>query len=112
LANETKTTHPGNALVDVGGGVGETLDLTGLSSEKAVEVRSDLVRLAGTEGVALSASGLLNVSIMPQEEGFRMPACGVVKIGVRTRHRAPGGDGDDNDSPRVCGMGTREWDIP
>jgi hypothetical protein len=67
LANETKTTHPGNALVDVGGGVGETLDLTGLSSEKAVEVRSDLVGLAGTEGVALSASGLLNISFISQE---------------------------------------------
>jgi hypothetical protein len=51
-------THPGNALVDVGGGVGETLDLTRLSSEKTVEVRSDLVGLSGTEGVALSTSGL------------------------------------------------------
>jgi hypothetical protein len=58
------TTHPGNALVDVGGGVGETLDLTGLSSEKTVEVRADLVGLAGTEGVALGTSGLW-VSIAP-----------------------------------------------
>jgi hypothetical protein len=112
LANETKTTHPGNALVDVGGGVGETLDLTGLSSEKTVEVRSNLVGLAGTEGVALSASGLLNISIVSQEEGCSMPAGGVVNIEVWTRHRAPGGDGDDNDSPRVCGMGNREVDIP
>lgn len=52
------STHPCNALVDVGGGVREALDLTGLSAKQTVEVRSDLVWLSGTEGVALSASGL------------------------------------------------------
>jgi hypothetical protein len=52
------TTHPCNALVDIGGGVREALDLTGLSAKQTVEVRSDLVWLSGTEGVALSASGL------------------------------------------------------
>lgn len=51
-------TDPGDALVDVGGGVGETLDLAGLSAKQAVEVRSDLVGLALAEGVALGTSGL------------------------------------------------------
>lgn len=41
-------TYPSNTLVDVGGSVRETLDLTRLSSEKTVEIRSDLVGLSGT----------------------------------------------------------------
>jgi len=41
-------TNPSNTLVDVGGSVRETLDLSRLSSEKTVEVGSDLVGLTGT----------------------------------------------------------------
>jgi hypothetical protein len=52
-------THPSNTLVDVGGGVRETVDLTGLSAKETVKVRSDLVGLSGTKGVALSTSGLV-----------------------------------------------------
>jgi hypothetical protein len=47
-----------NALVDVGGGVGETLDLAGLTAKETVEVGADLVGLAGADGVALGATGL------------------------------------------------------
>lgn len=55
---EQRLVVPVNALVDVGGGVGETLDLAGLTAEETVEVRADLVGLAGADGVALSATGL------------------------------------------------------
>ena len=51
-------TYPCDTLVDVGGGVRETLGLTGLSAKDTVEVGSDLVGLSRTEGVALSTSGL------------------------------------------------------
>jgi hypothetical protein len=47
VVNE-KVTNPSNTLVDVGGSVRETLDLSRLSSEKTVEVGSDLVGLTGT----------------------------------------------------------------
>jgi len=40
-------TNPSNTLVNVGGSVRETLDLSRLSSEKTVEVGSDLVGLTG-----------------------------------------------------------------
>lgn len=53
-----KSTHPSNTLVDVGGGVRETLSLTGLSANETVKVRADLVGLTGTKSVTLSASGL------------------------------------------------------
>lgn len=49
---------PGNALVDVGGGVGEALGLSRLAAEDAVEVGADLVGAASLGGVALSATGL------------------------------------------------------
>jgi hypothetical protein len=38
---------PSDTLVDVGSGIRETLCLTGLATEQAVEVGSDLVRLFG-----------------------------------------------------------------
>jgi len=41
-------THPSNTLVDVGGGVRETFNLTGLSAKETVEIGSDLVGLTGT----------------------------------------------------------------
>ena len=41
-------TNPSNTLVDVGGSVRETLNLSRLSSEKTVEVGSDLVGFTGT----------------------------------------------------------------
>lgn len=53
-----KSTHPSNTLVDVGGGVRETLSLAGLSANETVKVRADLVGLTSTKGVTLSASGL------------------------------------------------------
>lgn len=47
-----------NTLVDVGGGVRETFDLSRLTTEESVEVRSDFVGLSSTKGMALSTSGL------------------------------------------------------
>jgi hypothetical protein len=55
---EQRLVVPVNALVDVGGGVGETLDLAGLTAKETVEVGADLVGLAGADGVALGATGL------------------------------------------------------
>lgn len=52
---------PDNALLLVGIGVGETFYLSRLTSEQAVQVRTDLIRAAGLEGVALSAAGLEKV---------------------------------------------------
>ena len=49
---------PGDALLLVGIGVGEALDLTGLTAKEPVKVGSDLVGTACLEGVALSATGL------------------------------------------------------
>jgi hypothetical protein len=49
---------PGDALVDVGGGVREALSLSGLAAEETVEVGADLVGSTSLEGVALSATGL------------------------------------------------------
>jgi hypothetical protein len=48
LRSRWKVTNPSNTLVNVGGSVRETLDLSRLSSEKTVEVGSDLVGLTGT----------------------------------------------------------------
>jgi hypothetical protein len=48
ISRKERVTHPSNALVDVGGGVRETVDLTGLSAKETVKVRSDLVGLSGT----------------------------------------------------------------
>ena len=73
---------PGDALVDVGGGVGEALGLSGLATEHTaratstndrivrqhryspVEVRADLVGSASLEGMALSAAGLEETSTL------------------------------------------------
>jgi len=49
---------PLNRFLLVGVGVGETLDRSGVTSEKAVQIGTDLVALAFTESVALSASCL------------------------------------------------------
>lgn len=60
-----RTTHleeglavPGNALVDVGGGVGEAVSLSRLAAEDTVKVGADLVGATSLGGVALSATGL------------------------------------------------------
>jgi hypothetical protein len=55
---------PHNALVDVGGGVGEALSLARLAAEETVEVGADLVGTASLEGVALSAAGLEDTSAL------------------------------------------------
>ena len=73
---------PGDALVDVGGGVGEALGLSRLATEHTaratsttdrtvrqhrnspVEVRADLVGSASLEGMALSAAGLEETSTL------------------------------------------------
>lgn len=52
---------PGDTLVLVGVGVGETLDLAGLATEEAEEVRADLVGTALFESVAGSTAGLENM---------------------------------------------------
>ena len=49
---------PSNALVDVGGSVGEPLDLASLATKEPMEVGADLVGLACTDGMALSAASL------------------------------------------------------
>lgn len=49
---------PGDALVDVGVGVGEAGSLSGLATEEPVKIRSDLVRSALLDGVALKTSSL------------------------------------------------------
>jgi hypothetical protein len=48
----------------VGVGVGEALDLTRLAAEDTVELRADLVALAGLQSVALSAAGLEKVGAL------------------------------------------------
>lgn len=55
---------PGDALLLVGVGVGETVDLAGLTTEESVELGTDLVALASLQGVALSASGLEKVGTL------------------------------------------------
>lgn len=48
----------------VGVGVGEALNLARLAAEDTVELRADLVALAGLQGVALSAAGLEEVGTL------------------------------------------------
>lgn len=55
---------PGNALVDVGGGVREALGLARLAAEETVEVGADLVGAAGLNGVALRATSLEEVGAL------------------------------------------------
>jgi hypothetical protein len=55
---------PVDTLLLVGVGVGEALDLTGLAAEDTVELRADLVALAGLQGVALRAAGLEEVGAL------------------------------------------------
>ena len=50
---------PVDTLLLVGVGVGEALDLTGLTAEQTVKVGPNLVGLALTEGVALGTPGLI-----------------------------------------------------
>lgn len=55
---------PGDTLLLVGVGVGETLNLTGLAAEETVQSRADLVALTLLQGVALSATGLEEVGTL------------------------------------------------
>lgn len=55
---------PGDSLLLVGIGVWVALNGTSLTSEKTVEVRTDLVSLTLTESVALSTSGLEEVGTL------------------------------------------------
>lgn len=55
---------PGDTLLLVGVGVGEALDLTGLSAEETVQRGADLVALTLLQGVALGASGLEEVGTL------------------------------------------------
>jgi hypothetical protein len=52
---------PVDSALLVGVGVGEALDLARLAAEDTVELRADLVALAGLQGVALCAAGLEEV---------------------------------------------------
>ena len=45
---QDQVTHPSDTLVNVGGGVRETFDLTRLSAKETVEIGSNLVGLTGT----------------------------------------------------------------
>lgn len=49
---------PGHISLLVGVGVGVTLDGTGVTTEKTVKVRTDLVGTALLNGMALRATGL------------------------------------------------------
>ena len=55
---------PLNTLVLVGVGVRETGDLARLAAEETVELRANLVALAGLQGVALCAAGLEEVGAL------------------------------------------------
>ena len=55
---------PLDTLVLVGVGVRETGDLARLAAEETVELRADLVALAGLQGVALCAAGLEEVGAL------------------------------------------------
>ena len=55
---------PRDALLLVGVGVGEALDLAGLAAEEAVQRRADLVALAVLQGVALGAPRLEEVGTL------------------------------------------------
>ena len=55
---------PVDGTLLVGVGVGEARDLAGLTAEETVELRADLVALAGLQGVALSAAGLEEVGAL------------------------------------------------
>jgi hypothetical protein len=59
---EKRLLAPGDALLDIGGGVSVTSGLASLATEEAVQVGSLLVRLTGGTHVALSALGLKNLS--------------------------------------------------
>jgi len=55
---------PVDGALLVGVGVGEARNLTGLTAEKTVELRANLVALAGLQGVALCATGLEEVGAL------------------------------------------------
>ena len=55
---------PLNTLVLVGVGVRETGDLARLAAEETVELRANLVALAGLQGVALCATSLEEVGTL------------------------------------------------
>jgi hypothetical protein len=54
---------PGHVSLLVGVGVGVSLNGTGATTEKSVQVRTDLVGTAGLDGVALRTTGLDYVSV-------------------------------------------------
>lgn len=72
---------PGNALVDVGGGVREAVSLSGLAAEDAVEVGADLVGAAGLGGVALSATGLEDAGTLANVSCEGVSYCIAVVVG-------------------------------
>lgn len=55
---------PVDGTLLVGVGVRETGDLTGLAAEETVELRANLVALAGLQGVALCATGFEEVGAL------------------------------------------------
>jgi hypothetical protein len=55
---------PGDTLLLVGVGVGETLNLARLAAEQTVQSRADLVALTLLQGVALGATGLEEVGTL------------------------------------------------
>jgi len=55
---EQRLLVPGNALVDIGGGVRVTFHLTGFTAEEPVEIGPDFVGLASTDSVTLRATSL------------------------------------------------------
>ena len=55
---------PVDGTLLVGVGVRETGDLTRLAAEETVELRANLVALAGLQGVALCATGLEEVGAL------------------------------------------------
>jgi len=55
---------PVDGALLVGVGVGEALDLTRLAAEDTVELRADLVALAGLQGMTLCATGLEEVGAL------------------------------------------------
>ena len=64
VATYQRVLVPRDALLLVGVGVGEALDLAGLAAEETVQRRADLVTLAVLQGVALGTPGLEEVGTL------------------------------------------------
>lgn len=60
---------PNDAFVDISSGVREPFGGTALAAKKAMQVRSDLVGFACTDGVALSTTGLEETSALGSVTG-------------------------------------------